>query len=454
MTNMQLEIISKSCISPSSPTPPHLKTYKISLLDQFLPSGYFHMIIFYQNSQEPNIITERSLLLKQSLSETLSRFYPLAGKVKDRFSIDCNDEGVFYIEAKSNILLSQYLAQPDLTSLNKLLPNAIREYELSSGSHVALIQETTFACGGFAIGLCFSHNVCDGNGMQMFVKDWATTTRKSPTKHTHPYLDMESIFPQYTSFPSGVSFSTTLYAPFSKEGKHVMKRIVFNEFAIANLKAKASLNNINPNPSRVEVVTAILSKCLISSFKNKTGIDKPLAICHSMNLRRKVEPPLPECSFGNMIGFAGAVFTKKEKELSELVSELRQSMKKIDNDLLKKIRSGGEDGFIKYYNAMKELRNSYGSRGEVEFVGFSSGCNFGIYDSGFDFGWGKAIWAACLALDVDDLKAPLANFVFLMDRRIDKGVEAWVLMEEDDFDVLETDKELLQYASINPSPIY
>ncbi|KDP36811.1 hypothetical protein JCGZ_08102 [Jatropha curcas] len=291
--------------------------------------------------------------------------------------------------------------------------------------------------------------VCDGTTMVLFVKDWAATTCKSPTKQ--PYLEAESIFPQYSEFPSGVIFFSTLYAPVVKKGKHTVNRIVFNESAIANLKTKASLDIVNP--TRVEVVTSFLSKCFISSFKNKTGIDKPLAICHSVNLRRKMGPLLPECSFGNFISFVGTVLTAKDKELSELVSELREAMKKVDIDTLKKIKSGGEVGFLKYYDAMKEVRSLYtnpefGSEA-TEFVGFTSSCNFGIYD--IDFGWGKPIWAACLVPDADESHV---SFVFLMDRRVDKGIEAWVLMKEDEFDVLGKDTELLQYASINPSPIY
>ncbi|XP_012073865.2 stemmadenine O-acetyltransferase [Jatropha curcas] len=164
-------------------------------------------------------------------------------------------------------------------------------------------------------------------------------------------------------------------------------------------------------------------------------------------------PLLPECSFGNFISFVGTVLTAKDKELSELVSELREAMKKVDIDTLKKIKSGGEVGFLKYYDAMKEVRSLYtnpefGSEA-TEFVGFTSSCNFGIYD--IDFGWGKPIWAACLVPDADESHV---SFVFLMDRRVDKGIEAWVLMKEDEFDVLGKDTELLQYASINPSPIY
>ena len=42
---------------------------------------------------------ERSSLLKKSLSDVLVRFSPLAGRIKDKSSIDCNDEGVEFYEA-------------------------------------------------------------------------------------------------------------------------------------------------------------------------------------------------------------------------------------------------------------------------------------------------------------------------------------------------------------------
>ncbi|KDP36813.1 hypothetical protein JCGZ_08104 [Jatropha curcas] len=185
-------------------------------------------------------------------------------------------------------------------------------------------------------------------------------------------------------------------------------------------------------------------------------MDKPFAINHVVNLRRKMEPPLPECSLGNIISIAGAVFTTKEKELSELVSQLREAIKKLDIDFLEKIKSGGEDGFSKLYDAMKEVRDLYTSpvfgSEALEFAGFNSWCNFGIYD--IDFGWGKPIWATGFAPPVDDSNMPHFNFVFLMDRRTDKGVEALVGLNEDDFNFLEKDTELLQFASINPSLVF
>jgi shikimate O-hydroxycinnamoyltransferase len=75
---MEVKMISKECIKPSSPTPPNLKTHRLSLLDQFGSSGYIPVIFFYPMNQSTSnaavdIVSQRSHSLKQSLSETLTR---------------------------------------------------------------------------------------------------------------------------------------------------------------------------------------------------------------------------------------------------------------------------------------------------------------------------------------------------------------------------------------------
>ncbi|KAM5565285.1 hypothetical protein ABKV19_019355 [Rosa sericea] len=130
MTNMVVKIISKECIKPSSPTPQHLKTHKLSLLDQFIPSIYVPMILFYPIHPNPTAsansanTSQRSKLLKQSLSETLTSFYPLAGRIRDNLSIDCNDEGASYTEAEVESLnLSEFLNHPDVTCIARSVPS-------------------------------------------------------------------------------------------------------------------------------------------------------------------------------------------------------------------------------------------------------------------------------------------------------------------------------------------
>nr|XP_011459078.1 PREDICTED: vinorine synthase-like [Fragaria vesca subsp. vesca] len=172
---MEVRILSKEYIKPSSPTPPHLSTHKFSLLDHLMPPVYIPMILFYRPVSPLNTTSsERSQALKQSLSETLTRFYPLAGRIRSNLCIDCNDEGACYIEAKvESHDLSEFLQHPDLSLLPKLLPpfNSMLDHSgqlkntttaPGGGADVVMIQVTNFACGGLVIGVYVSHMIVDG----------------------------------------------------------------------------------------------------------------------------------------------------------------------------------------------------------------------------------------------------------------------------------------------------
>ncbi|XP_062165101.1 stemmadenine O-acetyltransferase-like [Alnus glutinosa] len=209
---MEIEIISKECIKPSSPTPPNLKTYKLSLLDQVHSSIYIPVILFYPMNQSishdvVDIVSQRSQLLKQSLSETLTRFYPLAGKVKDDLSIDCNDEGVLYLEAYANCHLVDYLNQPNLASLQQFLPQQMTFTDPVAGDYVAMTKVTSFACGGFAIGILVCHMVADGTAFSAFLNGWAATARKA-SEAVCPNFDAPSIFVQSDAFSKEAAMTT------------------------------------------------------------------------------------------------------------------------------------------------------------------------------------------------------------------------------------------------------
>uniref|UniRef100_A0A2P2L5G4 Uncharacterized protein MANES_05G134700 n=1 Tax=Rhizophora mucronata TaxID=61149 RepID=A0A2P2L5G4_RHIMU len=208
---MEVEMLSQLCIKPSTPTPDHLKTYKISLIDQIIPSYYVPMILVYPMNQETEHLpsgsfkSERSLRLKQSLSEALTIFYPLAGKVKDDLTIDCDDEGACYVEARSvGGSLSQHLSQPDPKFNRKLLPPELNCWRPSPGSHVVLVQETTFACGGIAIGVLITHMVGDGMAFGSFLNYWAAqahTPGELDIAQLRPIFESPSLFPQNDAYP-------------------------------------------------------------------------------------------------------------------------------------------------------------------------------------------------------------------------------------------------------------
>ncbi|XP_050211586.1 stemmadenine O-acetyltransferase-like [Mercurialis annua] len=457
---MEMQIISTTCITPSSPTPSYLRTYKISLLDQLMPSTCYPTILYYPfpqlQTQTDTIISKRSLLLKQSLSETLSRFYPLAGRIKDSLSVDCNDEGVCYVEARvKNISLSEFLDRPDLCSMGKLLPLFVSLPTETTGSFAIKIQETTFACGGLAIGFFVCHTVCDGIAFSSFLKDWAATAAfKSCEENTNvhdilrPYLDSSSVFLQNDAFSKEVRNTADLSRPFIKKMKLRTKRFVFDSSSIACLKDEAIRLGVE-NATRLEVVIAVLSKCLMRILNAKSGTDKPLAVILAVNLRRRAAPPFPECSFGNFVLQAEAVFKPEEAELSSLVHQLKESVGKFNAEFVKKLQGdGGYAELDKMLTSTSKTLSGSSQEGS-EFVMFGSWCNFGMYE--IDFGWGKPVWTSWVGSGHTS-KIDSVNSIVLFDTGKDKGIEAWAYLDEQVLLLLEKDEDLLQYVCVDPNP--
>nr|GEX77107.1 vinorine synthase-like [Tanacetum cinerariifolium] len=73
-----IRVMSIQNVKPDRPTPEALRSYKLSAFDQIMTPCYVPFIFFYPNNSNGNtnindIILQRSKLLKQSMSETLTR---------------------------------------------------------------------------------------------------------------------------------------------------------------------------------------------------------------------------------------------------------------------------------------------------------------------------------------------------------------------------------------------
>ncbi|AES82272.1 transferase family protein [Medicago truncatula] len=101
---MEMELVSRETIKPSSPTPHHLRIYPLSFLD---------------NSDQNSKISQ----LRKSLSQILSKYYIFAGRLKDKITIECNDQGVTFIVTKIKNKLSDILQNPSEETLNSLFPD-------------------------------------------------------------------------------------------------------------------------------------------------------------------------------------------------------------------------------------------------------------------------------------------------------------------------------------------
>jgi hypothetical protein len=414
---INVEIVSKELIKPSSPTPDHLRIYKRSFLDQISPPNHVPFVFFYP-SDSPQNTRDYSHSLKQSLSEILTTFYPLAGRIlDDGVSVDCNDAGVEFVEARVEAQFEQVLQNPNEDELAKFLP--INPYNLHTQNLGLLaVQLNIFDCGSLVLAVCVSHRVADGLSMVSFIRSWSSQALGQPELIKTP--DFESghkLFPPVDL--SGFHRDHTAQEPV------VTKRLVFDKTKISNLKKEMTNGKITP--TRVEAVSAFIWKQIIrsSQAKNVSNDEKLYIGVHSVNLRARANPPLGEEAFGNIWINVSAVSAGGDDQ----VAEFREAIKKIDGDYVKSLEDGEN-----YMNYVKKLTAEAAKGGNMEFVGFSSWCRFPFYE--VDFGFGKPAWVCITSI-------PVKNFGILMSTRDGDGIEVWLSTVEADMVALEAQIKLI-----------
>ncbi|KAL3501998.1 hypothetical protein ACH5RR_036447 [Cinchona calisaya] len=437
---MDLQIISKEEIKPASPTPHHLRTLRFSLLDQISPDCYTSLLFFFSSNCQKtmlninDVISDRRRRLKQSLFKILVPFYPLAGKIiKDGFHIECNDDGVYYVEARTNMQLSDLLKKPENELINQLCPLHPDSVEMLSKSYVLMVQISIFDCGGIAIGLNASHKILDGLSVSTFMQAWGATARES-SKQIHPSFISSSMFPPIPDLIRNTSIMIAKHQ--MKEHNYVTKRFVFDSSALAALKSKAAI----ANPSSVTAVMGLVWKSFIVASKKKSILYIPV------NLRTKCSPPLPPHSLGNIIWLPSANLCVEEDsnlELEYLVNKIRNAIATINTDFIECIKGGNEIHKLKEFDE-KVYYDDQNSKEEC--IQISSICKTGFYEP--DFEWGKPIWS-CVTRGNKDLFG-LGNIVHLIETKSGDGIEACVTIKEEYMVVLEQNSELLSYASLNP----
>ncbi|KAF5443015.1 hypothetical protein F2P56_035612 [Juglans regia] len=438
---IKVEIINREVIKPS-PTPHHLRCFDLCLLDQLQPKVFIPLVLFYSNNSTVNPsdlphfkAADISHRLKTSLAETLSRFYPLAGRVKDNVSIECNDAGVDYLEARVNCRQSDILERPEQKTLYHFFPKEIVSPQPST-ERLVLVQVTFFDCGGMAIGVCVSHMLADAATTCMFIHSWAGAALAARAS------DMAVLLPEFSAasrIPPRIEFNIRSPSRGLVNRTTVTRRYVFHASNIAALKAKAASTKV-PQPTRIEVVSSLIWKCAIKASRSNHRSLMPSMLTQMMNIREKLVPPFPKNAFGNLVCTFGAQTTESEIQLHDLVIELRKRKEAICEDYATKLY--GDEAFSIISEKFKQLGNLLASK-DIHHIFFSSWCRNPLYEYA-DFGWGRPTWVTVATM-------VLNNPIVLMDTRDGSGIEAWITLSEEDMALFEHDKELLEFASFNPS---
>lgn len=445
--DLRVEIVSRETIKPSSPTPVGLRNYKLSFLDQLAARLYVPIVLFYstgdQKYQKGSLSHDH---LKKSLSLTLTQMYPLAGRLKDQFLIECNDQGADYIHARVEEDISRVLQHPEIDLLKMLLPyNPHLKFPTSGEDQVLLsVQLNEFSCGGIAIGVCIRHVIADAATTATFFKTWATNNITTSTNNTNVVdnfvFDCTSIFPPQDM---AIDLSTSISNNKQVMRKAVTKRFVFSGTNIAALREKANMldDHEKNHPTRVEAVVAFIWAAVISTAQARNMSVKAHDIVLTVNLRNRMVPPIPPHSMGNFFHITRARWEASDGyeggaiDYQSLVQKTADSIQLMKDGYVRKNFANGA-----YFKAIRDRLKLISNKSEeVGNFAVSSWCRFPFYE--VDFGWGKPVLVGnCLNY---------INSAVLMDTSDGKGMEAWIGLSEGDMDKLEQNTEFLSYCSLS-----
>ncbi|XP_052208599.1 stemmadenine O-acetyltransferase-like [Diospyros lotus] len=443
---LEVTVVSREFVKPSTPTPADLKIFKISFLDQILPSAYVPVVFHYPIADGEDNIKDALARLKSSLSDTLSRFYHLAGRLKDHTSIHCNDDGILYVETQVNCHLSEYLKRRELEVLHRFIPFQDFVAEPENTLVQLAVQVNVFAAGGIAIGVSMSHKAIDASTLASFLKCWAALCSGCKEKAIFPDLAAgPALFPTRSEqLPRSMGY---LKESWLKEGKSVLRRFVFDRPAIKALKAKAA-TELAPNPGSSQVVTGLIWKSAMAASKAVKGSQQASMLAFAVNMRTRTVPPVSEHATGNIFWLTMAYqeATQAQEEdgtaLKAVVGRLAEAIKRVNVDFVRSLQ--GEEGVQQVLREMEE-RDGFQAREKPEVFMASSLTCFRFTE--LDFGWGKPVWV-CHAWGYPG--SVLVNGLFLAETAGGDGVEAWLHLDEAEMAVLEADPEFLSYASPNP----
>ncbi|KAK4271205.1 hypothetical protein QN277_019930 [Acacia crassicarpa] len=372
-------------VAPAKPTPRELKLLS-DIDDQQGLRFQIPMIQFYGHKASMKG-KDPVQVIKKALSQALVFYYPFAGRLREgpgrKLMVDCNEEGVIFIEADADITLQQFgdILQPPFPSFDELL------YKVPGSEGVIncpllIIQVTRLKCGGFIFAYRLNHTMSDGAGIVQFLNALAEIARGACEPSIAPVWRRELLSARD---PPRITCTHREYeqVPNNYDPIWTQQSITHQSFFFGPKKLEAIRQLFSPYNSqyvsRFEALTAFLWRCRTKALQLEPNEVVRFFCINS--IKGKSNPPLlPLGYYGNSFVYPAAVTT---------AGKLCENSLGFALELVKKAKA---EATTEYIQSVADLMVIKGRPCFIMpgswFVSDTS--RLGFRD--VDFGWGKALY--------------------------------------------------------------
>eukprot|EP00253_Pinus_taeda_P001347 PITA_01347 len=430
MAGVQIKVkVSRiSTVAPAMPTAKH--SMFLSAIDiSNIPSNNVGILLFYKI---PDITAAKDFptmveKLKTSLSLVLVDFYPFAGRLdrkgaeSGRPQIDCNDEGVEFVEATIDMAFED--VEIDNFQHKNFFTELVQIRHGKDDDSLLSIQVTAFQGGGFCMGTNFHHVIADGNSFSHFMSSWAECSRELPiSKSPH---HMRTVFQRDNgdrAIPNLYLRAEEVVTDFIKEAQ--IFRFVrdnplpvkYSEINSSNVDGSVE-NRSNiiqksvEEETNLQISTFHFSEKVIEALKERSGAstsfvavsaqfwrcvmkarqvpeNKPVYFRVPIDFRGRVKPPLPPTYFGNCV-CSGIARTTAKQLLEEDIVFAAALIQEIISCCASDVHINNFVDFVESHLGSGNIDPTLGNLCSDYIVMTSMSPKFPVYE--IDHGWGRPV---------------------------------------------------------------